>query len=60
MLLVQKTCEICGLEFGEAKIDKMHIDHDHDTGEVRGLLCTRCNVGVGQFSDYPRVIASGG
>lgn len=43
-------CAICGLKPGEQK-RRLNVDHDHETGEVRGILCSRCNSGLGVFGD---------
>jgi Recombination endonuclease VII len=41
MLRVQGGgCAICG---AKPKTRRLHVDHDHATGQVRGLLCHRCN-----------------
>ena len=38
-------CAICNKE------DKLNIDHCHSTNKIRGLLCSRCNLGLGHFQD---------
>jgi hypothetical protein len=47
-------CAICG-DAPEANVS-LHIDHDHDSGAVRGLLCFSCNGGLGQFKEEPDLI----
>jgi hypothetical protein len=42
------VCAICKTE------PAMHVDHDHESGLIRGVLCFNCNGGLGQFKDDAR------
>lgn len=49
-----EKCAICGISFEEYKEKSnrnFSIDHNHTTGEVRGLLCSSCNTGIGFFKE---------
>ena len=37
---------------------KLHTDHEHSTGKVRGLLCTNCNHAIGALKDSPDLLRS--
>lgn len=39
------SCVICG------STRRLCIDHDHATKKIRGILCTKCNAGLGMFDD---------
>lgn len=47
-------CKICGAELPDGEY--LHVDHDKETGEVRGLLCRNCNLGLGNFKDNPKIL----
>ena len=47
-------CAICNIEPSSI----LHVDHDHVTGDVRGLLCNNCNWALGLFKDDSAVIRS--
>lgn len=54
------SCHVCGWEpKDQATRRHLEIDHCHDSGEVRALLCGRCNKMLGQARDNPLVLLSG-
>ena len=50
------ACAICRADTPRVDRSLFCLDHDHDSGRVRGLLCVKCNVGLGTFQDDPKVL----
>lgn len=48
------VCAIC--EQPESLKRRLSVDHDHATGELRGLLCNRCNTVLGHIDDDPSLL----
>jgi len=48
-------CAICREDIS---IKDIKVDHDHETGVVRGLLCSQCNVGIGMLKENPDIMTT--
>lgn len=55
MIASIKECQICGIY---AK--SLHIDHNHSTGKIRGVLCHKCNRALGFFNDDSSLLRKAG
>lgn len=49
-------CKICGTTKPGGHGNRFAVDHAHETGEVRGLLCQQCNCALGHFKDNPDLL----
>ncbi len=50
------TCAICHQINSNGRA--LAVDHNHDTGIIRGLLCTTCNLAIGYLNDDPKLLQS--
>ena len=56
-------CAICrrakngrAVPAGKVSVWDWCVDHDHDTGQVRGILCFHCNAAIGMLGDDPQIV----
>jgi hypothetical protein len=52
-----EKCAVCNQVFDDDNRHKTcHVDHDHKTGKIRGLLCCECNLAIGKMKDSPELL----
>lgn len=56
LILQEHKCAICKTQAPGGRVLNWTVDHDHETGEVRGLLCSECNWALGGFKDDPLLL----
>jgi hypothetical protein len=59
--LPRAVCDICKRPEEQTRggvVRLLNRDHDHATGAWRGVLCSRCNTGIGYFRDDPELLAA--
>lgn len=61
MFVDREFCDICHQperQTRSGEVRMLNKDHDHSTGEWRGLLCSRCNAAIGMFNDNVELMLS--
>ena len=53
----QFKCAICGIHQSDTR--KFHVDHNHETGKVRKLLCPSCNWMIGNCRENTEILSAG-
>jgi hypothetical protein len=49
-------CKICSTDETEVFKQVLYVDHNHTTGQIRGLLCHSCNAGLGHFKEKEELL----
>ena len=49
-------CALCGTDEPGGQWGRLCVDHDHETGRIRALLCNCCNIAIGHLNDDPKLL----
>jgi len=55
LMAQENLCAICKTDTPGGR-GSFHADHDHATGQARGVLCHNCNIALGNFKDNPEIL----
>jgi hypothetical protein len=50
------SCNVCGTTFEGLEDRFIHLDHNHDTGQIRSILCHHCNLLIGLSRETPNIL----
>lgn len=51
LIILERQKQVCKICMKDNNGKNFAVDHDHKTGTIRGLLCQKCNIGLGMFDD---------
>jgi hypothetical protein len=52
------VCAICRQSESKSRYKHLSVDHNHETGKIRGLLCSNCNTGIGLLKESTEILSS--
>lgn len=56
--IFKKQNGVCAICAGTNSEKRLHVDHDHESGKVRGLLCFKCNYALGLLNEDTQIIST--
>lgn len=56
--ILESQNSLCAICYDSLVSNRKHLDHCHNSNKIRGILCSKCNHGLGLFRDNPQLLAN--